>query len=127
MSIQVTHGCAGTQCSQTHRCLRTGVGPRTRVDQQGSDMEVVDLSDGDARGADHRAHVRKLKTRRVLGVDVPNRRIGQRHVCQLNVKVCKIPTVTVPPKAAAIANDVLRMEEQPYLMSRSDCKRKRCA
>jgi hypothetical protein len=26
MSIQVAHGCAGTQCSQTHRCVQTGVG-----------------------------------------------------------------------------------------------------
>jgi hypothetical protein len=25
MSIQVAHGCAGAQCSQTHRCLQTGV------------------------------------------------------------------------------------------------------
>jgi hypothetical protein len=29
MSIQVAHGCAGAQCSQTYRCSQTGVGPRT--------------------------------------------------------------------------------------------------
>jgi hypothetical protein len=30
MSIQVAHGCARALCSQTHRCLQTGVGPHTR-------------------------------------------------------------------------------------------------
>jgi hypothetical protein len=37
MSIQVAHGCARAQCSQTHRCLQTGlaivliVSPHTNV------------------------------------------------------------------------------------------------
>jgi hypothetical protein len=30
MSIQVAHGCAGAQCSQTYHCLQTGIRVRSR-------------------------------------------------------------------------------------------------